>query len=75
MTTTQRELRQYVATGMAYDITLYSCSQVDALRRMHHLDTLAVSYGVYGINGALLRDETGTLYVIIGRAGALFQLV
>lgn len=75
MTTTQRDLKQLVATGMACDITRYSCSQVDALRRMHRLDTIAVSCGMYGLNGALLRDEMGGLYAIIGRAGALFQLV
>lgn len=36
------------------------------------MDTIAVSCGMYGLNGALLRDEMGGLYAIIGRAGALY---
>lgn len=37
---------------------------------------IAYSRGVYGINGALLRDdETGQLYAIIGRSSTLFYFV
>lgn len=73
--TTQKALRQHVRAGVAQDITNYSFEQAAALHRAHSLETVAVSRGVYGLNGALLKDETGTLYAITTRNTTLAQLV
>jgi hypothetical protein len=36
---------------------------------------VALSTGIYGMNGAILKDETGALYAIKARTSCLFQLV
>ena len=36
------------------------------------IKTVAISIGVYGVNGWVGRDEKGTLYKIIGRVANLF---
>ena len=73
--TTQKALKKYVATGIAHDITQYSFEDADALYKAHSLETIAVSSGVYGLNGALLKDENGKLYAITARNTTLAQLV
>lgn len=73
--TTQKALRQHVRAGIAQDITGYSFAEAQALSRAHRLETIAVSSGVYGLNGALLKDENGTLYAITARNTRLAQLV
>ena len=40
----------------------------------HNLRTVAMSYGVYGMNGALFEDENGELYKITARNTTLFQM-
>jgi hypothetical protein len=72
---TQRAIKDYVRTGAALDITNYSFTQAQALHRAHSLTTVGVSSGVYGLNGALLQDESGTLYAITARNSTLAQLV
>ena len=73
--TTQKALKKYVAVGIAKDITQYSFKEADALYKAHSLETIAVSSGVYGLNGALLKDENGKLYAITARNTTLAQLV
>ena len=73
--TTQKALKKYVAAGIAHDITRYSFEEAEALYRAHNLETIAVSSGVYGLNGALLKDENGKLYAITARNTTLAQLV
>ena len=73
--TTQKALKKHVAAGIAQDITLYSFEEADALHRAHSLEVIAVSSGVYGLNGALLKDENGKLYAITARNTTLAQLV
>ena len=46
-----------------HDITRYS------------LEAIAISSGIYGLNGALLKDENGKLYAITARNTNLAQLV
>ena len=41
----------------------------------HNLETIAVSSGIYGLNGALIKDENGKLYAITVRNATLAQLV
>lgn len=73
--TTQKALKEYVSVGMAKDITRYSFEEADALYRVHSLETIAISSGVYGLNGALIKDENGKLYAITARNTTLAQLV
>lgn len=63
---TVKELRRLVKIGAAEEIT--ECKQIT-----ESVKQISYSSGVYGLNGALLRgEETGKLYVIIGRISALF---
>jgi hypothetical protein len=71
----QKDIKDYARTGAAVDITNYSFSQAQDLHRAHSLETVGVSCGVYGLNGALLQDENGTLYAITARNSTLSQLV
>ena len=73
--TTQKALKKHVAAGIAQDITQYSFEEADALYRTQNLETIAVSSGIYGLNGALLKDENGKLYAITARNTTLAQLV
>lgn len=73
--TTQKALKRHVAAGTAQDITLYSFEEAAALQRAHSLEAIAVSSGVYGLNGALLKDENGRLYAITARNRTLAQIV
>lgn len=72
--TTQKALKRHVADGIAQDITRFSFEEADALHQAHRLETVAISSGVYGLNGALLEDENGKLYAITART-TLAQLV
>ena len=58
MKTTQKAIRETCATN----ITNYSFDQANDLMNTHTLRTVAMSYGVYGMNGALFEDENGELY-------------
>ena len=68
--TTRKAIRETCAT----DITNYSFDQANELMNMHTLRTVAMSFGVYGMNGALLEDENGELYKITARNSTLFQM-
>ena len=70
MKTTQKAIRETCAT----DITNYSFDQANDLMNMHTLRTVAMSYGVYGMNGALFEDENRDLYKITARNSTLFQM-
>ncbi len=71
----QKEIRNFVALGVAEDITNLSFDACNALRKAHNFTTLNVSMGVYGMNGALFKDEAGKLYAITSRTSTLFQMV
>ena len=65
--TTQRELKRLIKVGAAIELT--DTNTIPAGR----LETVALSFGAYGMNGGLFRDyETGQLYAIPRRAGILF---
>ena len=70
MKTTQKAIRE----TRAIDITNYSFDQANELMNAHTLRTVAMSYGVYGMNGALFQDENGELYKITARNTTLFQM-
>lgn len=73
--TTQKELRQYIRLNLAQNISNADFETVEALRASHTFTVELVSRGIYGMNGALLSDESGNCYAIVGRTSALFQLV
>ena len=68
--TTQKAIRE----TRAIDITNYSFDQANELMNAHMLRTVAMSFGVYGMNGALFQDENGELYKITARNTTLFQM-
>ena len=70
MKTTRKAIRETCAT----DITNYSFDQAKDLMNKHTLRTVAMSFGVYGMNGALFQDENGELYKITARNSTLFQM-
>ena len=70
MKTTQKAIRETCAT----DITNYSYDHANELMNKHTLRTVAMSFGVYGMNGALFEDENGALYKITARNSTLFQM-
>lgn len=72
---TQKEIKRFVNLGVAEDITHLSFDACNVLRKAHNFTTLNVSTGVYGMNGALFKDENGKLYAITSRTSTLFQMV
>lgn len=66
--TTLRELRTLVNDGIAIRLT-----DIDETL---NLETIRMSFGLYGMTGALLIDNNnGQLYAIIGRTSTLFYYV
>lgn len=65
--TTQREIRRYISTGVAIDVTT-----AQELPKCY--DKVAYSSGVYGINGGLYKDGSGNLYAITARSTNLFRI-
>ena len=66
--------RKAIRETCAIDITNYSFDQANELMNKHNLRTVAMSFGVYGMNGALFEDENGELYKITSRNTTLFQM-
>lgn len=63
----QKEIKNMVKYGQAEEVTSELTESVDVL---------GVSYGVYGMNGALLKGRTtGKLYAITARNTMLFRYV
>jgi len=57
---TQKELKELVKYGIATDISMKP--------RKYGVEMVGKSMGAYGINGVLLKDSRGKLYVAIGTA-------
>ena len=70
----KKTTRKAIRETCAMDITNYSFDQANDLMKAHTLRTVAISYGVYGMNGALFQDENGELYKITARNSTLFQM-
>ena len=69
MKTTQKEIKKYL--NGKNDLNGFTREQLDALS----LQTVAISYGVYGMNGGLFQDiKTGAYYVVPNRSARLFEL-
>lgn len=66
---TQKEIRNYITSGFATDIT----EEKDVSRM--NLETIGLSFGIYGINAGLFQDiETGEFYVVRNRSTNFFIL-
>lgn len=64
---TQRALKHLIEVGAAIELT--DTNTIPAGR----LETVALSFGVYGMNGGLFRDyKSGQLYAIPRRDSILF---
>ena len=70
----KKTTRKAIRETYAMDITNYSFDQANELMKAHTLRTVAMSFGVYGMNGALFEDENGELYKITARNSTLFQM-
>lgn len=70
----QKELKDMARYGEAEDITTISDAEAKELRKKG-IETVGVSRGTYGMNGALLRDKDGKKYVITARSSNLFYFV
>ena len=70
----KKTTRKAIRETCAMDITNYSFDQANDLMNAHTLQTIAMSFGVYGMNGALFQDENGKLYKITARNSTLFQM-
>ena len=70
----KKTTRKAIRETCAIDITNYSFDQANELMTAHTLQTVAMSFGVYGMNGALFQDENGDLYKITARNTTLFQM-
>ena len=65
--TTQSELKRLIKVGAAVELS--DTNTIPAGR----LETVALSFGMYGMNGGLFRDyESGQLYAIPRRDSMLF---
>lgn len=72
---TQRELKRMVADGDAIDITTTVDDAYIQELEKKGIRAVDISYGTYGMNGALLRDNDGNQYVITARNTNLFYFV
>lgn len=70
----KKTTRKAIRETYAMDITNYSFDQANDLMNAHTMRTIAMSFGVYGMNGALFEDENGDLYKITARNSTLFQM-
>ena len=70
----KKTTRKAIRETYAMDITNYSFDQANDLMNAHTLRTVAMSFGIYGMNGALFQDENGDLYKITARNTTLFQM-
>ena len=70
----KKTTRKAIRVTYATDITHYNFNQANELMNTHNLRTVAMSFGVYGMNGALFEDENGDLYKITARNSTLFQM-
>lgn len=67
--TTQKEIKRLIRLGAAIELTYNDRDRITP----GQLDKIAMSFGIYGMNGAIFKDsKTGQLYAIPGRSTALF---
>ena len=67
---TQKEIKRLVTIGAAVDITTWDSEDLEKL----NVEKIALSFGIYGMNGGLFKDKDGNLYAITARNAALFTI-
>ena len=74
---TIKQLKGAVKNEVAFDITNISEFNLNQLTNTEKgFEKIGISFGKYGMNGALLRGcKTGRLFVITARNSTLFRLV
>lgn len=72
----KKEIRDFVASGAAVDITNYSFNAVNALRNAENgFELVGTCRAPIGITGGICRGyNTGTLYAVTARNSTLFQI-
>ena len=72
--TTKKDIKNYVTSGLASDITTYNFDDMKNFLHSHDLDRIAYSIGTYGINAGLMQDrQTGEFFAITARNSALLM--
>ena len=73
---TKKEIKAYIKNGIAKDITNIGSQEAYKLCETIHKDVIGISYGVYGMTGAIIKDtNTGDFYAITARNSVLFIMV
>ena len=65
---TQNQLKTLVSDGAAVDVT--TACDYDAIPE--RFEVIGLSRGAYGVNGLLMRGESGKLYAVTRRTTAVF---
>lgn len=74
-TITRKELKRLAATGAAYDVSNIPNGEMELIVR-NGITKIAFAYGTYGCSGALFKgNNSGALYVVIGRVGNLWHVM
>ena len=74
MKTTTKAIKEMVKANQATDITFADFETVDNILRLDHPVRVAYSVGIYGVNAALYKGESGKLYAVTSRSTTLFQM-
>lgn len=77
MKTTLKEIRRYVATNAAEDLTRKTFAEIETIRKAEGcFEQVAYSAGLYGCTGVLVKGyTTGKLYAVTARTSALYQVM
>ena len=77
MKTTLKDIRRYVTTNAAEDLTKKRFAEIDAIRVAEcGFESIAYSIGIFGVTGGLGKgNTTGKLYAVTSRTSALFQVM
>ena len=73
---TQKQIRQMVEEGFATDLSIKWGGTIDdIINQEGRMIRIGVSYGYYGLAGALYKGEkTGSLYAVQGYSSNLYRL-
>ena len=72
--TTRKAIREFAKANQAIDITFADFETVDNILCLDHPVRIAYSVGIYGVNAALYKGESGKLYAVTSRSTTLFQM-
>lgn len=72
---TLKQIKEYVKMDLAQDITSWNFSKTLEFAKNTDYTVFAMSFGKWGMNGAIIEDENGRLYAVTARNSTLFQLV